>query len=97
MIFTSILPWMLRTAIAALPGEGNGKNRSEAERKLKSNLYQRDNETFEKFHAELIALTGRCDFDNDAENIRDNLIINMRKSDCQKDLSQSSKSPEEVY
>ena len=35
---------------------------------------QRENETFEKFHAELSALAGRCDFANAAENIRDSLL-----------------------
>ena len=112
-------------AIAALPDEVNGKNRTESEKKLKSNLYlcigdegqkffkarkpgvnikkeryprvldemenvfqrernatherglfygrkKRENETFEKFHAELSALAGRCDFANAAENVRDN-------------------------
>ena len=102
-------------AIAALAEDVYGKNRIEAEKKLKSNLYlcigdeaqrifkdrkpavnvkkeryrqildemqnvfkfernvtherglfygrkQRENETFEKFHAELSALAGRCDF-----------------------------------
>ena len=111
-------------AIAALPEELNGKNHTDAEKKLKSNLYrcigdeaqrifkarkpavnvktepyprvldemqnvfqrkrnvthergifygrkQRENGTFEKFHAELSALAGRCDFANAAENIRD--------------------------
>ena len=32
---------------------------------------QRENETFEKFHAELSALAGRCDFANAAENVSD--------------------------
>ena len=111
-------------AIAALPEDVNGKNRIEAEKKLKSDLYlcigdeaqrifkarkpavnvkteryprvldemqnvfkrernvtherglfygrkQRENETLEKFHAELSALAGRCDFANAAENVRD--------------------------
>ena len=30
---------------------------------------QRENETLEKFHAELSALSGRCDFANAAENV----------------------------
>ena len=137
-------------AIAALPGDVNGKNRTESEKKLKSNLYlcigdeaqrifkagkpevnikteryprvldemenvfrrernvtherglfygrkQRENETFEKFHAELSALAGRCDFANAAENVRDIFIMNMRESDCQRELSRSTKLPEEVY
>ena len=128
----------------------NGKNRIEAEKKLKSNLYlcigdepqrifkarklavnvktesyprvlydmqnvfkrernvtnergflngrkQRKNETFEKFHAELSALAGRCDFANAAENVRVIFIVNMRESDCQRDLSRSTKLPDEVY
>ena len=58
---------------------------------------QRENETFEKFHAELSALAGRCDFANAAENIRDIFIMNMRESDCQGELSRSTKLPEEVY
>ena len=110
-------------AIAALSEDVNGKNRIEAEKKLKSNLYlcigdeaqmifkarkpavnvktekyprvldemqnvfkrernethgglfygrkQRENETLEKFHAELSALAGRYDFANAAENVRD--------------------------
>ena len=57
---------------------------------------QRENETFEKFHAELSALAGRCDFANAAE-IRDIFIMNMRESDCQRELSRSTKLPEEVY
>ena len=137
-------------AIAALPEEVNGKNRIEAEKKLKFNLYlcigdkaqrifkarkpvvnvktkryprvldemqivfkrernvtherelfyglkQRENETFEKFQAELSALAGSCDFDNAAENVRDIFIMNMRESDCQRELSRSTKLPEEVY
>ena len=58
---------------------------------------QRENETFEKFHAELSALAGRCDFANAAENVRDFFIMNMRESDCQRELSRSTKLPEEVY
>ena len=58
---------------------------------------QRENETFEKFHAELSALAGRCDFANAAENVRDIFIMNMRVSDCQRELSRSTKLPEEVY
>ena len=42
---------------------------------------QREKETFEKFHAELSALAGRCDFANAAENVRDIFIMNMRESD----------------
>ena len=114
-------------AITALPEEVNGKNRIDAEKKLKSNLYfcigdeaqrifraqkpavnvktelyprvldemqnvfqrewnltherglfygrkQGENETFEKFHAELRALAGRSDFANAAENVRDIFI-----------------------
>ena len=38
---------------------------------------QRENETFEKFHAELSALAGRCDFANAAENVRDIFIMNI--------------------
>ena len=128
----------------------NGKNRTESEKKLKSNLYlcivdeaqrifkarkpavnvktvkyprvldemqnvfqrernvtherglfygrkQRKNETFKKFHAELSALAGRCDFANSAENVRDIFIMNMRESDCQRKLSRSPKLQEEVY
>ena len=58
---------------------------------------QRENETFEKFHAELSALVGRCDFSNAAENVRDIFIMNMRESDCQQELSRSTKLREEVY
>ena len=58
---------------------------------------QRENETFEKLHAELSALAGRCDFANAAENVRDFFIMNMRESDCQRELSRSTKLPEEVY
>ena len=58
---------------------------------------QRENETLEKLHAELSALAGRCDFANAAENIRDIFIMNMRESDCQRELSRSTKLPEEVY
>ena len=136
--------------IAALPEEVNGKNRIEAEKKLKSNLYlcsvdeaqrifkarkpavnvktephprvldemqkvfkrkrnvtherglfygrkQRENEMFEKFHAELSVLAARCNFANAAENVRDIFFMNMRKSDCQRELSWSAKLPEEVY
>ena len=137
-------------AIAALPEEVNGKNRIDAEKKLKSNLYlcvgdeaqrifkaqkpavfvkteryprvldemqnvfqrernvtherglfygrkQREHETFEKFRAELSALAGRCDFTNAVENGRDIFILNMRESDCQRELSRSTKLPEKVY
>ena len=137
-------------AFTALPEEVNGKNRIDAEKKLKSNVYlcigdeaqrifnarkpavnvkteryplvldkmqnvfqrewnvtherglfygrkQRENETFEKFHAELSGLAGRCDFANAAENVRDIFIMNMRESDCQRELSRSTKLPEEVY
>ena len=58
---------------------------------------QRENETFEKFHAELSALAGGCDFANAAENVRDIFIMKMRESDCQRELSRSTKLPEEVY
>ena len=58
---------------------------------------QKENETFDKFHAELSALAGRCDFANAAENVRDIFIINMRESDCQRELSRSTKLSEEVY
>ena len=58
---------------------------------------QRDHETFEKFHAELSAVAGRCDFTNVAENVRDIFITNMRESDCQRKLSRSTKTPEGVY
>ena len=138
------------TAIAALPDDVNGKNRTESEKKLKSNLYlcigdegqrifkarkpglniktehyprvldemenlfqrqrnvtherglfygrkQRENELFEKVHAELSTLAGRCDFAYAAENVRDIFIMNMRESDCQRELSRSTKLPEEVY
>ena len=137
-------------AIAVLSEEVNGKNRIEAEKKLKSNLYlcigdeaqrifktrkptvsikterylrvldemqngfkrernvthkrgllyerkQRESETFEKFHAVLSALDGRCDFANAAENIRDIFIMNMRECECQRELSRSTKLPEEVH
>ena len=43
------------------------------------------------------ALAGRCDFTNAAENVRDMLIMNMRDSDCQRELSRSIKTPDEVY
>ena len=46
-----------------------------------------ENETFEKFHAELRALAGRCDFTNKAEIVCDIFIMNMRESDCQRKLS----------
>ena len=55
---------------------------------------QKENETFEKFHAELSALAGRCDFANAAENVRAIFIMNMRESDCQRDLSRLTKLPE---
>ena len=58
---------------------------------------QRENETFERFHADLSALAGKCDFANAAEKIRDNFFINLRESDCQKELSRSTKLPEEIY
>ena len=58
---------------------------------------QRETETFEKFHAELSALAGRCDFANAAENVRDIFIMNMWEPDCQRELSQSTKIPEEIY
>ena len=67
------------------------------ERQLFYMRKQRENEKFEKFHAELSALTGRCDFANAAENIWDTFIMNMRESDCQRKLSRSTKLPEEVY
>ena len=49
------------------------------ERGLLYGRKQRENETFEKFHAELSALAGRCDFANAAENVRDFFIMNMRE------------------
>ena len=52
---------------------------------------QRENETFENLHAELSALAGRCDFANAAENVREIFIMNMRESDCQRELSRSTK------
>ena len=58
---------------------------------------QRENERFEKFHAELSALAGRCDFANAADNVRDIFIMSRRESDCQRELSRSTKLPEEVY
>ena len=58
---------------------------------------QRQNETFEKFQAKLSALAGRFDFSNAAENVRDIFIMNMRESDCQRELLRSTKLPEEVY
>ena len=58
---------------------------------------QKKNETFEKFIAELSALAGRCDFANAAEKVPNLFLMNMRESDCQKDLSRSRKLPEEVY
>ena len=58
---------------------------------------QRENETFKKFHAELSALASRCDFANAAENVRDIFIMDMRESKWQRELSQSTKLPEEVY
>ena len=57
---------------------------------------QKENETFEIFHAELSALAGRCDFSNAAEKILDIFIMNMRESECQRELSRSTKLPEEV-
>ena len=60
------------------------------ERGLVYGKKQRENETFEKFHTELSALAGRCDFDNAAENVCDIFIINMRESDCQRELSRGS-------
>ena len=107
----------------SVTGRNQWKNRIEAEKKLKSNLYlcigdeaqrifkarkpavnvervldemrnvfkrernvtherglfygrkQRENETFEKFHAELSAIAGRCDFANAAEDIRDIFLL----------------------
>ena len=58
---------------------------------------QRENETLEKFHAELSALAGKCDFTNAAENVRDFFFMNIRESDCQREFSRSTKLPEEVY
>ena len=67
------------------------------ERGLFNGRKRKDNETFEKNHAELSALAERCDFINAAENIRDVFIMNMRESDCQRELSRSTKLPEEVH
>ena len=67
------------------------------ERGLLYGRKQRENETFEKFHAELNALAGRCDIANAAENDRVIFIMNMRESDYQRELSRSTKLPEEVY
>ena len=47
--------------------------------------------------AQSSALAGRCDFANAAENVRDFFIMNMREFDCQRELSRSTKLPEEVY
>ena len=52
---------------------------------------QRDDETWDKFHAERSALAWRCNFANAAENIRDIFIMNMRESDCQRELFRSTK------
>ena len=52
---------------------------------------QRENETFDKLHAELSALVGRCDFAIAAENVCDIFIMNMRESDCQRESSRSTK------
>ena len=52
--------------------------------------------TFEKFHLELSALPGQCDFTNARQNIQDVFIMKMRETDCQRELSQSTKTPEEV-
>ena len=56
-----------------------------------------ENETFEKFQAELSAFADRCDFANAAKNVRDIFIMNMRESDCQRELSRSTKLTEEAY
>ena len=48
------------------------------ERGLFCGRKQTENETFVRFHAELSALAGRCDFANTAENVRDIFIMNMR-------------------
>ena len=58
---------------------------------------QKENETFEKLHADLSALAGRCDFANAAEKVGDFFIMKKRESDCQRKLSRSTKLPEEVY
>ena len=52
--------------------------------------------TFEKFYLELSALPGQCDFTNAGQNIQDVFIMKMRETDCQRELSQSTKTPEEV-
>ena len=67
------------------------------ERGLVYGRKQRDNEMFEKFHVELSAIDGRCDFANTSEKILDIFIINVRKSDCQRELSRTTKPLEEVY
>ena len=36
-------------------------------------------------------------FTNAAENVRDIFIMNIKESDCQRELSRSTKTPEEVY
>ena len=51
---------------------------------------QRENEMFEKIHAELSAPAGRCDFAIAAQNVREIFIMNMRESNCQRGLSRSS-------
>ena len=69
------------------------------ERRLFYGRKQRDNETFEKFQAESSPLTGRCDFANATENIRDIFIkIESRidRTDCQREMSRSTKRREEV-
>ena len=58
---------------------------------------QKENETFEKLHADLSARAGRCDVANAAENVGDFFIMKKRESDCQRELSRSTKLPEEVY
>ena len=66
-------------------------------------------DTFEKLNGELSAFFSRKMrfrqvaenirniFANVAENICDNFTMNKRKSDCQRELSSSTKTPKEVY
>ena len=67
------------------------------ERRIFYERKQRENETFEKFHAELSTPAGRCGFANATENVRDIFIMNMQESDCQRELSRSTKLPEDEY
>ena len=78
-------------------GYSQQKSNVTHERGLFYGRKQSKNEMFKKFHAELSALAGRCNFANAAKNVRDFFIMNMRESDCQREFLRSTKLPKEVY